>query len=185
MKLYTKTGDKGTSSIIGVARIPKDADVFHVVGTIDELNSWVGLSIASLHEYRQIQLDLMRIQDKLLITGAVIAQSKKVKLEESELKWLEQEIDRYQKVFGENFYTKFLLPGGVEPAARVDVARTVCRRLERIIVDYCEDTAEFSIVLQYINRLSDYLFALRCYLNHEMKYNEKEFTPTYLKVFEK
>lgn len=184
MKLYTKTGDKGESGLASGHRLSKDDLIFEVLGTIDELNAWIGLTV-TLIETPALRKDLMRIQDQLLMIGAVVAGSKKVEFDESEIMWLEKEIDVYQGQFGENWYQKFLLPGGTELAARLDVSRTVCRRAERMCVRWTHDNQKILHPQKYLNRLSDYLFALRCYTNHVMKYEETQFSPKYLKVFEK
>ena len=179
MKLYTKTGDEGLSSLANGQRLAKDSAVFEVLGTIDECNSWLGFSI-SIIEDSKLRQQLMRIQDQLLIIGGVVAGSQKVKFRASEITWLEKEIDRYQAEFGEDWYQKFLLPGGTELASRLDIARTVCRRSERILVQF-DAGKKFVKVRMYLNRLSDYLFALRCFINHSMKYEETQFQPKYLK----
>lgn len=182
MKLYTKTGDEGLSNLANGQRLAKDSTVFDVLGTIDECNSWIGFSI-SIVEDSKLRKHLMRIQDQLLIIGGVIAGSKKVKFHVSEITWLEKEIDRYQAIFGEEWYKKFLLPGGTELAARLDITRTVCRRAERVLVEF-DAEQHFLKIRKYFNRLSDYLFALRCFINHSMRYEETQFQPKYLKQLE-
>jgi cob(I)alamin adenosyltransferase len=181
MKLYTKTGDTGESGLASGHRMSKDSLVFEVLGTLDELNAWLGYSVAMIED-AALRQDLMRIQDQLLIIGAVIAGSKKVLFDASEIHWLEKEIDQYQSQFGEDWYKKFLLPGGTEHAARIDVTRTVCRRAERLVVTWSKQEIQHPELQQYINRLSDYLFALRCFINHSMKFEETQFTPKYLEM---
>lgn len=184
MKLYTKTGDTGESGLANGQRAAKDDLVFEVLGTLDETNSWIGLSL-TLVEDTKLRHDMMRIQDQLLMIGALIAGSKKVKFDNKEIFWLEKRIDQYQSEFGTNWYKKFLLPGGTELAARLDVTRAVSRRAERLLVTWIRGNSDQQVLQQYLNRLSDYLFALRCYINHSMKYEETKFQPKYLEMMKK
>lgn len=184
MKLYTKTGDNGESGLASGHRLPKSDQLFEVLGTIDELNSWLGLSLTKVEE-EKLRHALMRIQDQLLIVGAIVAGSKNVEFKKNEVLWLEKQIDFYQSQFGEEWYKKFLLPGGTELAACLDVSRTVCRRAERVFISYSEKISQHQSIQKYLNRLSDYLFALRCFINHTVKYQETQFKPKYLKMIEK
>ena len=146
------------------------------------------LQILNEKNSKQVTTELMRIQNSLIVVGAVVADSEEVEIEESEVEWLEKHIDYYQSVFGEDWYKRFLLPGGVELAARIDVARSVCRRVERTFVKFKDQrpktkmtnqnanmTERIDLVGVFLNRLSDYLFALRCFVNHESGYDEREF----------
>lgn len=200
LKLYTKTGDKGQSNVIAGIRLAKSHPIFEALGTLDELNANLGLFKALLLTKPEVVLgelktaDLLQevvlIQNRLLTCGALIAGSNKVHLTASDLETLEKRIDYYQAHTREDWYTKFLLPGGTEFAARVDMARTVCRRAERRLVTFAgtEDVALYvaktetqspaqvlADIQAYVNRLSDYLFALRCYLNSVGGYEEVEF----------
>lgn len=200
LKLYTKTGDKGQSNVIAGIRLPKHHPIFEALGTLDELNANLGLYKAKLlakptyilGESRAEHLlpELIQIQTSLLTCGALIAGSNKVALSPDDMKRLEKRIDYFQKHTHKDWYTKFLLPGGTEFASRVDKARTVCRRAERTLSTLaCSEDVELYIassetqtpretlaqVQAYINRLSDYLFALRCYLNSVEGYQEVEF----------
>ncbi len=159
-------------------RLSKSALVFEVLGTFDELNAHLGLSVVPADA--ATRLELMRLQDTLLIIGAQVAGSTKVALEPTEITWLERRIDFYQQNTRSDWYTKFLLPGGTELAARLDVARTVCRRAERLLTQLTETSSVSVDIPAFINRLSDYLFALRCYVNAQAGYEEKEFSPRYL-----
>ncbi len=205
LKLYTKTGDKGESGLADGQRLSKSELIFEVLGTIDELNSNIGFGVIEAKEpYRQ---ELLQIQDYLMIIASEIAGSKKVALEPQAIRQLEKRIDVYQQETRVDWFTKFLLPGGTEMAGRLDLARTVCRRLERLVVRYSNqgfmDGAQLNWapqvhtnikkqntnpalsgvpakITQYLNRLSDYLFALRCFVNSQAGYEEKEFHPKYL-----
>jgi len=198
IKLYTKTGDGGESGLGSGQRLPKSDPVFEVLGTIDELNSWLGVCVVqakkitnhklqitnksktsnSKFETKQTVQELQRVQEMLLKCGASVGANKDFKKEiEQEVTWLEGRIDHYQSQFGDDWFKRFLLPGGTELAARIDVARSVCRRAERIFVsDSRQPTADSNKSIgQYLNRLSDYLFALRCWVNEQAGYDEQEF----------
>lgn len=179
LKLYTKTGDRGESGLANGQRLRKSSLIFEVLGTLDELNAHLGLSVVVADA--SIRPELMRIQDTLLIVGAQIAGSTKVVLEDTEIAWLESRIDYFQQNTRSDWYTKFLLPGGIESAARLDVARTVCRRAERLLARLHQEIAVTADISAFINRLSDYLFALRCFVNSKANYKEVEFSPRYLR----
>lgn len=179
LKLYTKTGDKGESGLANGRRLRKSDLIFEVLGTLDELNAHLGVCVVVSDQ--KARPELMRLQDTLLIIGAQIAGSTKVALEPTEIAWLEERIDYYQQHTRSDWYTKFLLPGGTELAARLDVARTVCRRTERLLARLHQETAVTADISAFINRLSDYLFALRCYVNSKANYKEVEFSPRYLR----
>ncbi len=183
ISISTKTGDKGTSGLANGQRLAKDELIFEVLGTQDELNSWLGVCIARLSDDFEVQKEfLYHIQDTLFYIGAELAQSPKAKLQKEALTLLEKNSDDLQKQMTEDWTTKFIYPGGNEVAAWIDVARTVSRRLERLIVKYsnAEKISEKEnvspLILQYINRLSDYLFVLRCYVNSCEKYEERKFS---------
>ncbi|HEX7018067.1 MAG TPA: cob(I)yrinic acid a,c-diamide adenosyltransferase [Patescibacteria group bacterium] len=172
----TKTGDKGTSGLANGQRVGKEEFIFEVLGSQDEVNSWIGLSLAKLSDHFQPQKKfLLEIQDTLFYIGAEIAQSPKAKLSEAKLQKLEKESEELQAAMGQDWTTKFLYPGGNEAAATLDVTRTVVRRLERLVVRYAQTTDVSPLILKYVNRLSDYIFVLRCYVNHQEKYQEKKF----------
>jgi cob(I)alamin adenosyltransferase len=176
LSVSTKTGDKGESGLANGQRLSKDELIFEVLGTQDELNSWLGLSIAKLSNYFQDQKNfLLEIQDTLFYIGAELARSPKAKLQKDKLLKLEKESETLQKRMVKNWSTKFLYPGGNEAAAVIDIARTVSRRFERLVVRYAKQEEVSDTVFKYVNRLSDYLYVLRCFVNHEEKYEEKQF----------
>lgn len=176
LSISTKTGDQGKSSISTGKRLHKDELIFEVLGTQDELNAWLGLSLSKLSNYFEIQKKfLVEVQDCLFKIGAQLAGSHKVKLSLDNLAKLERKSHSLQETMGQNWTQKFLFPGGDEAAATIDVARTVCRRLERAIVKFSRHSPTPPLILQYINRLSDYLFVLRCFVNFQEKYQEKKF----------
>ena len=182
----TKTGDKGESGLANGQRMGKDELIFEVLGTQDEVNSWLGLSVAKLSDHFAQQKEfLLEIQDTLFYIGAELAKSPKAKLTQDKLTKLEKTSEELQSSMQEGWTTKFILPGGNESAAVIDIARTISRRLERLIVKLSRQQQISPLIFQYINRLSDYLFVLRSFVNHEEKYQEKKFDPSYKKLIEK
>lgn len=185
IQISTKTGDKGETGLASGHRLAKDAQVFEVVGTLDELNSWLGvvltqyepLHMTSLHKSTNKQLidRLYHIQNTLFYIGAEIAGSPTAKFEDQELSELEEWSDSLQQQMAANWTTQFLLPGGTQLGAWLDVTRTVCRRCERVLISYSREVAVRPILLQYLNRFSDYLYVIRCYVNQELSYQEKPF----------
>jgi cob(I)alamin adenosyltransferase len=170
-KIYTKTGDKGGTSLIGGVRVPKSHVRIESYGTIDELNSYLGM-VNDLCPDKQVSDDLLEIQDRLFTIGSSLATApdKEVKmklpdLHDTDVTWLESRIDAMNQVLPE--MRSFILPGGNLASSTCHVARCVCRRAERICVGMQEHNEEIHpIVIQYLNRLSDYLFVLARYISH-------------------
>ncbi len=162
-KIYTKTGDKGQTSLIGGTRVPKHHIRIEAYGTVDELNSFVGL--IRDHDIDPHYKDvLLQIQENLFIAESLLAKdhNKTVMqlpcLQESDVTLLEQEIDTMNEALPD--LHNFILPGGHITASHAHVARTVCRRAERIIILLSEQAEIPEIIVRYINRLSDYFFVL-------------------------
>jgi cob(I)alamin adenosyltransferase len=177
ISVSTKTGDKGTSSLANGKRVPKSSFIFEVLGTQDELNSWLGVCITKMSsEFTQQKNFLYEVQDTLFYIGAELALSPKAKLEQAALEKLEKTSEILQSRMEEGWTTKFLFPGGNETAAWLDVARTVSRRFERSVVRYSQDELVSPLILKYVNRLSDYLYVLRCFVNSRENYQERTFT---------
>ena len=164
MKLYTKKGDDGTTSLIGGKRVKKCDARVEAYGTADELISWLGLVRAHLGpEFQDYQGDVLEIQKHLMDISAWLACETEVDfLRPLEIdKWmsfLEGRLDSLTALLGEKF--SFVIPGPPAASAECHVARTVCRRCERDIVAIEQKTPADALCLRYINRLSDYLFAL-------------------------
>ena len=177
-KVYTRTGDKGLTSLVGGQRVSKASTRLEAYGTVDELSSHLGL-LASLlpadsHEHQMV----VRIQNCLfnVCTNLATDQSQtplypSAHLPEGEIELLEQEVDTIMHELPER--QGFILPGGCQEAAQTHVCRTVCRRAERCIVALSEDAVVSPEVQQYINRLSDYLFVLAKKLNFLKGIQEK------------
>ncbi len=169
IKIYTKTGDKGSTSLIGGTKVPKSHLRIEAYGTIDELNSYIGLcrDLISDDATRNI---LLEIQDRLFTIGSSLACDpiKEPKMRIPDLKTedvllLENEIDRINDTLPP--MKSFILPGGHTTVSQIHVTRCVCRRAERCCVRLELESLEVEpIILQYLNRLSDYLFILSRYI---------------------
>jgi cob(I)alamin adenosyltransferase len=180
MKIYTKKGDKGETSLIGGTRVPKCSMRIESYGTVDELNSYLGLvrdqNIAS--EYK---VQLLEIQDRLFTIGSNLAsdpEKSKMKLPglfAQDVENLEQWMDEMDAVLPE--MKSFVLPGGHQTVSFCHVARCVCRRAERIIVDLMQNEQVDELVPRYINRLSDYLFVLSRKLTQDLRAEESPWKP--------
>lgn len=181
MKIYTKTGDKGMTSLIGGKRVAKNSARLESYGTIDELNSYLGM-IRSLAGDEQITDELVGIQSRLFDVGGNLATDPentdiKVKLgiRESDIRLLEEAIDRMDTEVPPMKY--FVLPGGDQLSSFCHIARTVCRRAERRILDLAEEAQVDELVLKYVNRLSDYLFILSRKVAYDSGIEERKWVP--------
>jgi len=164
-KIYTRTGDNGTTGLVDGSRIAKHAARMEAVGAVDEANSAIGLAVVSLAG-SAYQALLTRIQNDMFDLGADIAtpgddfapSQMTLRIVATQATWLEEQIDR----LNENLppLTSFILPGGSEGAARVHVARASVRRAERALTALAADDPVNPAALAYVNRLSDYLFVL-------------------------
>ncbi len=176
IKVSTKTGDAGESGLIDGERVPKNHPLFDAIGDVDELNSWLGLVVAKLsNEFSAHKTYLLAVQDVLFYLGAELARSKNTKLAPAMVRELEKRSDELQQQLADDWHTKFLLPGGTELGGYLDIARTVCRRAERSVVALSQQENVRPVVFQYLNRFSDYLYILRCFVNHSLEYQEKQF----------
>ncbi|MGV8879264.1 MAG: cob(I)yrinic acid a,c-diamide adenosyltransferase [Sphingobacteriaceae bacterium] len=180
MKIYTKTGDKGTTSLIGGTRVPKHHIRIESYGTIDELNSHIGL--LSDQQIGQRERDVLKeIQDRLFTIGANLASDpakSKMKipdLMEADIALLENEIDRMQEMLPP--LKHFILPGGNNAISFCHISRCVCRRAERIVVHLQEESVVDVKVSVYLNRLSDYLFTLARKIGFDDQVAEKTWIP--------
>jgi cob(I)alamin adenosyltransferase len=162
-KIYTKTGDTGQTSLIGGVRVPKFHLRIESYGTVDELNSYIGLIKDSITN-AQFQAILAEIQDRLFTIGSLLAsdpEKSKMKVPdifEKDIELLENEMDAMDKTLPE--LKSFVLPGGNIVASHCHVARCICRRAERLVVHLATETEVNPIVPKYLNRLSDYLFMI-------------------------
>lgn len=170
-KIYTKTGDLGKTSLIGGTKVPKSHLRIESYGTVDELNSYIGL-VNDLLDDETSKLMLREIQDRLFTIGSSLACDpdketgmKIPDLKESDITVLENEIDKMNEVLPQ--MKSFILPGGHQAVSTIHVVRCVCRRAERICVHMQEEKLFIDpLVIKYLNRLSDYLFVLSRYIAH-------------------
>jgi cob(I)alamin adenosyltransferase len=168
MKLYTKTGDKGQTGLIGGTRVAKNDVRLEAYGTVDELNSFIGL--LTTHEISESEIQFLRfVQHKLFTIGSHLAtDTSKVSLhkasvlDDESISRVEQEIDRLDEALPE--LSSFILPGGSQSGALCHICRTIARRTERRLFDMNEIHSVDSHILIFINRLSDYFFALSRFL---------------------
>jgi cob(I)alamin adenosyltransferase len=187
MKVYTKTGDTGTTSLFGGTRVSKHHIRIESYGTVDELNSNIGL-------IRDQEIDilykniLIEVQDRLFTVGAILAtppekellkngqpRLQKLGILESDIDFLEKEIDTMENSLPQ--MTHFILPGGHTTVSYCHIARCVCRRAERLAVHLHELEPTDELVIKYLNRLSDYLFVLARKLSSDLKAEEVQWIP--------
>ncbi|HET7360773.1 MAG TPA: cob(I)yrinic acid a,c-diamide adenosyltransferase [Salinimicrobium sp.] len=187
MKIYTKTGDKGTTSLFGGTRVQKSHIRIESYGTVDELNSYIGLLRDQDIDKHSISI-LLKIQDKLFTMGSILATDPKKavlksgkerlnipKISSEDIELLEKEIDNMNEDLPE--MTHFVLPGGHQTVSFCHIARCVCRRAERLATQLYEIEAFDERVLQYLNRLSDFLFVLARKLSKELQAKEIQWIP--------
>ena len=170
-KIYTRKGDDGTTSLGGRQRVPKESARICAYGTVDELNSTIGVAVASGLD-QKIKEPLLVIQNELFHLGSDLCFIEEDKekyqlpqIEEKHVAYLEQLIDELTAVVGP--LENFILPGGSIGSAHLHVARTVCRRAEREVSALAREEAIGSFVAAYLNRLSDLLFVMARYENHQ------------------
>lgn len=168
MKIYTKTGDKGTTSLVG-SRVSKHNARVIAYGTVDEANSFIGVATTSMKEHKELKNlynDLLRIQHTLFDCGgdlAIVKDTVKPVFNKDEIKWLENIIDQYSEKIVP--LQNFILPGGTMISSHLHVARTVVRRAEREVVTLKQNEKINEDILIYLNRLSDFLFVAARFVN--------------------
>ncbi len=176
VRIYTRTGDKGETSLLSGKRVKKSDNRVSAYGEVDELNSCLGLVIA-VTDIPEIKVVLTRIQNELFILGAELAtedvkNSERLtsRISEEHVRRIESEIDSYGQSLPQ--LKEFILPGGCLPSSALHIARAVCRRAERSIVVLADDGLVSSQVIAYVNRLSDLLFVLARFVNCKMGWEE-------------
>jgi cob(I)alamin adenosyltransferase len=180
MKIYTKAGDKGQTSLIGGSRVPKYHERIEAYGTVDELIAYIGLLRDSLNDINHKNL-LLQIQDRLMATAALLAADSEhhkknlIKIHKKDLTFLEKAIDRMEKDLPA--LNSFILPGGHPVVSFCHIARTVCRRAERITVKLTEISESDKLIIKYLNRLSDFLFVFSRLISSELGVNEIQWKP--------
>jgi len=180
MKIYTRTGDDGTTSLFAGGRVPKHHLRVEAYGTVDELNSLLGV-VRAWKPNPQTDAWLGQVQRQLFNLGADLAtplnakSSQIVRADAAMVTWLEETIDRMDADLPP--LTSFILPGGSPAGAQLHVARTVCRRAERLVTALHEHEAISEQVLPYLNRLADFLFTIARWENMQAGVPEEKWTP--------
>ncbi len=174
-KIYTRKGDGGETSLLGGSKVPKFHLKIECYGTVDELNSVIGM-LRDLSDCAHCKDSLLEIQDRLFTIESLLAADSEESMKglpliaERDIEFLEKEIDRMNEGLPE--LTQFILPGGHVAVSWSHIARTVCRRAERLIVRLSVDDRVDEILIRYINRLSDYLFVIGRRLSHDLGASE-------------
>ncbi|MGK0413252.1 MAG: cob(I)alamin adenosyltransferase [Polaribacter sp.] len=187
MKIYTKTGDNGTTALFGGTRVKKYNSRIESYGTVDELNAYIGL-IKDQEISKEVKDSLLKIQNELFTLGAMLATPPEKetlkngkerlnipKIDEASILFLENEIDEMDAVLPQ--MTHFILPGGHQAVSFCHVARCVCRRAERLSVELNDEEPLNENILKYLNRLSDYLFVLARKLTKDLEVAEIKWIP--------
>lgn len=179
--IYTKTGDDGTTGLVGGSRVKKYNSRLEAYGTVDELNSSLGM-LSALDIPEDISETITVIQNKLFNIGSRLASDSKgneftaqLSIQSRDIEFLENKIDTYESDLEP--LSRFVLPGGNQVVAQCHVARTICRRAERRIVAFAENEKIDEFIIKYINRLSDFLFVLARKLAFESGVNETFWEP--------
>lgn len=175
MKLYTKRGDNGTTALLGGGSVLKSSPKIESYGNIDELNSWIG----NIRDGSELETDvLLKVQKKLFIIGSWLSLNsrndaytyKLTPITSTDIEELEHHIDKMTEAVPP--LTNFILPGGHDLVSKIHIARTVCRRAERGVVAIYAEEELYETIMIYLNRLSDYLFALARYTAHHLNVGE-------------
>jgi len=187
MKVYTKTGDTGTTALFGGTRVPKHNIRIESYGTVDELNSHIGL-IRDQNIHSNYKTVLIEIQDRLFTVGAILAtppekevlkngqlRLQNLGIQETDIEYLENEIDTMEESLPP--MTHFVLPGGHTTVSYCHIARCVCRRAERLATHLNDIEPTDALVIKYLNRLSDYLFVLARKLSLDLNADEVKWIP--------
>jgi cob(I)alamin adenosyltransferase len=181
-KIYTKIGDNGSTSLIGGTKVLKNNIRIESYGTIDELNSWIGV-VSDHISSEELRILLKEVQDRLFTIGSSLAcdpeKERKLllpDLHERDVELLEKEIDKMNDILPE--MKSFILPGGSPAISFIHVARCVCRRAERMCVALQEKEMEIEpLILKYLNRLSDFLFVVARFIGYNQKIPEIQWKP--------
>ncbi len=178
-RIYTKTGDEGETSLFGGRRLPKSHIRIDAYGTVDELNSYLGL-VRDYSEEDTTRAVIKGIQGRLFTIGSNLASDPDKKMEVPDIKpedisLLEEEMDRMDESLPE--LKNFILPGGHPAVSYCHVARCVCRRAERLVVALAQQEKVEPVIIQYLNRLSDYLFILARQIAHLRGVEEVHWAP--------
>lgn len=180
MKIYTKKGDQGNTQLLGGKKVPKHHQRIDAYGTVDELNSYVGL-LRDVIEDKSTTSILLEIQDRLFTMGALLAyddvknKMNLPQISESDVELLETEIDAMNDTLPP--MRSFVLPGGHTTVSFCHITRCICRRAERLTTQLDQNILQRDLILKYLNRLSDYFFVLSRALSNRLNANEIPWTP--------
>ena len=171
MKIYTQSGDEGLTGLFGNERLPKHHVRIHAIGDVDELNATIGSAILQSGQIPELSSTLSTVQNRLFDVGSELAcdpsgDFQMISILPGDIEFLETEMDRLDSTLPE--LKNFILPGGSELAARLHLARVVCRRAERVVLALNDRADVRSEVRIYLNRLSDYLFMAARYANMKL-----------------
>ena len=181
-RIYTRTGDDGTTGLGDGTRTSKDSLRIEAIGTVDELNSWIGVLLAeSLQD--DVRGELEGIQHELFDFGADLSIPGRLSMNAARIDRLEQQLDAYNIRLAP--LKEFILPGGTQATSLCHVARTVCRRAERSVLTLYRAEGGASLHLQYLNRLSDYLFVLCRILNQQQGVTDVMWQPGKIRPYNK
>lgn len=174
MSIYTKTGDKGITSLFSGERLGKSEQIFDLLGSLDELNSFLGFS-SGIKEKR-VRKILTSVQNNLFYIGSLICNTKVGLAQFKEFDKKTLDLEKYINEIDSKLpkLVNFILPSGTDDAVKIHIARAVCRKAERLLVRYIKSnkSKRFESVAKYLNRLSDLLFVLSRYLNFKSKFKE-------------
>lgn len=177
MKVYTRTGDKGMTHLIGCKEVHKHSQRIEAYGTLDEVNSFIGLALAKGENSQSLANEFNQIQHFLFDCGADLATPVEAmtigRINQQHVNWLEEKIDYYTSLLPP--LKHFILPGGSTGAAYLHVARTVARRAEREVMRLSATESVYPHVLPFVNRLSDYLFTMARYINMVDEVDEHQY----------
>ncbi len=179
MSVYTKRGDRGETDLFSGERVSKSAPRIESYGSVDELNSLIGVTLSHLKSEGDLHGNLRKIQNNLHVICANLANREpdpdRPEVKEGDVNWMEDQIDGLSEELPN--LTKFILPGGSQPGSFLHYARSVCRRAERRVIEADRSEEISGNVIKYLNRLSDYLFVAARWINHQ--HESEEINPTY------
>ena len=179
MKIYTRSGDKGMTHLVGCKEVHKHSQRIEAYGTLDEVNSFIGLALANDLNSQSIMVEFNRVQHLLFDCGADLATPAEAmtegRINQLHVDWLEEKIDHYTSLLPP--LNHFILPGGSVGAAYLHVARATARRAEREVMRLSAEEDVYPHVLPFVNRLSDYLFTMARYINMVCGVNECMYEP--------
>lgn len=166
-KIYTRTGDDGSTGLGNGERVQKDCERVEAYGTVDELNSAIGMVLVHADLHAEVRVCLVRVQNELFDLGSELCIPDYVALKDEQVTLLEQELDHFNESLKP--LKEFILPGGHPAAAASHLARAICRRAERRTITLAHKEPVTKTSIHYLNRLSDLLFVIARFINHDQR----------------